>query len=75
MDELAMIGDDAEADVAGALAAGAGQAFLVRSGKYRVGDEDKVEPRPTAVVDGLLEAVTADRLNPIANRKGRQIWA
>ena len=59
MGELAMIGDDAEADVAGALAAGAGQAILVRSGKYRAGDEDKVEPRPTAVVEGIMEAVIA----------------
>ena len=59
MSETAMIGDDAEADVAGALAAGASQAFLVRSGKYRTGDENRVEPRPTAVVEGIMEAATA----------------
>lgn len=57
MGDVAMIGDDAEADVAGALAAGAEQAILVRSGKYRAGDEDGVEPRPTAVVDDVAEAV------------------
>lgn len=59
LSELAMIGDDAEADVAGALAAGAGTSILVRSGKYRAGDEERVEPRPTAVVDGIADAVAA----------------
>ncbi|MCV2863853.1 TIGR01458 family HAD-type hydrolase [Defluviimonas sp. WL0075] len=57
--ETAMIGDDAEADVAGALRAGAGQAILVRSGKYRPGDERAAEPRPTAVLDGIADAVEA----------------
>ena len=55
----AMIGDDAEADVAGALAAGAGWAVLVRTGKYRAGDEEKVQPRPSAVVADIGEAVSA----------------
>lgn len=57
--EVAMIGDDAEADVAGALAAGAGMAVLVHTGKYRDGDEDLVRPRPSAVVAGIAEAVDA----------------
>ncbi|MCV2867069.1 TIGR01458 family HAD-type hydrolase [Defluviimonas sp. WL0002] len=57
--EVAMIGDDAEADVAGALAAGAERAILVRSGKYRPGDEDRVKPRPSAVVEGVAQAVDA----------------
>lgn len=57
--EVAMIGDDAEADVAGALAAGARMAVLVRTGKYREGDESEVEPRPSAVVEGIGEAVDA----------------
>jgi len=55
--QVAMIGDDAEADVAGALAAGAGAGLLVRTGKYREGDEERVSPAPTAVVEGIAEAV------------------
>ena len=55
--QVAMIGDDAEADVAGALAAGAGGGVLVRTGKYREGDETRVSPRPTAVVEDIAEAV------------------
>ncbi|MEX5729821.1 HAD superfamily hydrolase (TIGR01458 family) [Rhodovulum iodosum] len=53
---VAMVGDDAEADVAGARAAGAGAAYLVRTGKYRQGDEARVTPPPTAVVDDLAAA-------------------
>ena len=55
-EEAVMVGDDAEADVAGALAAGIGSALLVRTGKYRQGDEEKVEPRPTQTVDDLAAA-------------------
>ena len=57
--EVAMIGDDADADVAGALEAGIGLAILVRTGKYRAGDEDKTARRPSMVVDGIGEAVDA----------------
>lgn len=52
----AMVGDDAEADVAGALRAGIGTALLVRSGKYRPGDEARFDPPPTAVVKDLTAA-------------------
>lgn len=55
--DAAMIGDDAEADIAGALAAGLGAAILVRTGKYRTGDEERVQPRPTLVARDLAEAV------------------
>ncbi len=55
-DEAVMVGDDAEMDVAGAIAAGL-QGILVRSGKYRDGDELKVEPKPTWVAGDLAEAV------------------
>lgn len=55
--EAVMIGDDAEADIAGALAAGIGLALLVRTGKYRAGDEDRVSPPPTATVEDLAAAV------------------
>jgi HAD superfamily hydrolase (TIGR01458 family) len=51
-----MVGDDAEADIAGALNAGLAAAVLVRTGKYRVGDETRFEPRPTATVAGLSAA-------------------
>jgi HAD superfamily hydrolase (TIGR01458 family) len=62
-EEAVMVGDDAEADVAGALAAGIGSALLVRTGKYRPGDEDGVSPPPTATVENLVAAVRwiADR--------------
>jgi HAD superfamily hydrolase (TIGR01458 family) len=55
--DAVMVGDDAEADVAGALAAGIGAALLVRTGKYRPGDEKHVSPAPTATVANLSEAV------------------
>lgn len=55
--EAAMVGDDAESDVAGALEAGLAAAYLVRTGKYRDGDEERFVPRPTAVADDLAGAV------------------
>jgi HAD superfamily hydrolase (TIGR01458 family) len=54
--EAVMVGDDAEADVAGALAAGIGTALLVRTGKYRPGDERKVKPTPSDIVEDLAAA-------------------
>lgn len=56
-DEAAMIGDDAENDVSGAIGAGLGAALLVRTGKYRTGDEARFEKPPTALVDDLAAAV------------------
>jgi HAD superfamily hydrolase (TIGR01458 family) len=56
LDEAAMVGDDAEADIAGALQAGLGTALLVRTGKYRDGDETRFVPPPTATVDNLSAA-------------------
>lgn len=56
-DRGVMIGDDAEADVAGALASGVGHAVLVRTGKYRDGDEAKATPPPTETVDDFAAAV------------------
>lgn len=55
--DCAMIGDDAEADVSGALIAGAGAAYLVRTGKFRPGHEARFEPPPTATVADVREAV------------------
>lgn len=60
VNELAMVGDDAEFDVAGALRAGVGAGVLVRTGKYREGDEIRFEPRPTLVLDSI--AALPDRL-------------
>jgi len=53
--ELAMVGDDAEFDVAGALAAGVGAAVLLRTGKYRAGDEHRFDPSPTLVLDSIAD--------------------
>ena len=55
--DTVMVGDDAEADVAGALRAGLGSALLVRTGKYRDGDESRFTPHPTATVADLAAAV------------------
>ena len=52
-----MVGDDAESDIAGALGAGLVAAVLVRTGKYRAGDETRFSPRPTATVADLSAAV------------------
>jgi len=46
--ETVMVGDDAEADLHG---------VLVRTGKYRPGDEAALDPSPDAVVADLSEAV------------------
>ncbi|GEP12237.1 TIGR01458 family HAD-type hydrolase [Methylobacterium gnaphalii] len=54
--ETVMIGDDVESDVAGALHAGL-QGLLVRTGKYRSGDEGLIDRPPTAVLADLREAV------------------
>lgn len=55
--DVTMIGDDAESDIAGALAAGVGRALLVRTGKYRAGDETLYHPAPTRVVCDVAEAI------------------
>ncbi len=55
--EVAMIGDDAESDVAGALQAGIGTGILVRTGKYRSGDEERYQPKPSIVLSDVAEAV------------------
>lgn len=51
-----MIGDDAEADIGGAMDAGLA-GVLVRTGKYSAGDEDALETPPTHVADDLPAAV------------------
>lgn len=56
--EVAMIGDDVEADVGGALDAGL-SGILVRTGKYRSGQESALARPPTLVADSLARAVDA----------------
>jgi HAD superfamily hydrolase (TIGR01458 family) len=56
-EEAVMVGDDAETDVAGALQSGLGHALLVRTGKYRPGDEDRFKPPSTATVADISAAV------------------
>lgn len=53
--ETLMIGDDVEADVNGALALGL-QAVLVKTGKYRAGDELRISEGGRSAAD-VLEAV------------------
>jgi ribonucleotide monophosphatase NagD (HAD superfamily) len=57
LSDVAMIGDDVESDVSGALLAGVGKALLVRTGKYTEGAEAAADPAPTAVVADFAAAV------------------
>ncbi len=53
-DEAVMVGDDIEADVGGAIAAGL-QGILVRTGKYRKDTLEASGVRPTQIVDSIAE--------------------
>lgn len=55
-EHVVMIGDDAEADVGGAMAAGL-MGVLVRTGKYQPGQEALLAERPTLVAENLKAAV------------------
>ena len=52
--EALMVGDDFEADVGGAQAAGI-PGILVRTGKYRRGDEGRAGIRPDAILGSIAE--------------------
>jgi HAD superfamily hydrolase (TIGR01458 family) len=56
LESVTMIGDDAESDVGGAMAAGM-RGILVQTGKYRAGDEDKIGHPDAIVVPGMAAAV------------------
>lgn len=56
MQEAVMVGDDALADVDGALAAGLG-GILVKTGKYRDGDEDRITHPDSVLVSDIAAAV------------------
>jgi len=51
-EEILMVGDDAEFDVAASVGLGM-QGVLVRTGKYRPGDEGRVAPPPTATLESV----------------------
>jgi HAD superfamily hydrolase (TIGR01458 family) len=53
-EEILMCGDDAEFDVAASVRLGMVGA-LVRTGKYREGDETRVSPPPSLVVESVAE--------------------
>jgi HAD superfamily hydrolase (TIGR01458 family) len=53
-DRMLMVGDDVEFDVSAAITLGLG-GVLVRTGKYRPGDEDTAHPVPTAVLDSVAD--------------------
>lgn len=55
-EECLMIGDDVRDDIEGAMACGL-QGILVKTGKYRDGDEDKIDPKPTMVFSSFNEAI------------------
>jgi HAD superfamily hydrolase (TIGR01458 family) len=55
-EDVVMIGDDAEADVGGAMAAGL-MGVLVQTGKYQPGQEDHLAQQPTLVAKNLKAAV------------------
>jgi HAD superfamily hydrolase (TIGR01458 family) len=54
--DLVMVGDDAEADVGGAISAGL-MGVLVKTGKYRAGDESALPSAPDYIAGSLNEAV------------------
>lgn len=54
-EQAVMVGDDVEADVAGAKQAGL-KGVLVRTGKYQDGDEDSISPPPDHVAADLAAA-------------------
>lgn len=56
-ESVVMIGDDVRDDVAGAMALGM-KGILVRTGKYRDGDEFRFGVQPSACLGGLQEAAS-----------------
>jgi HAD superfamily hydrolase (TIGR01458 family) len=51
---LVMVGDDAEFDASKSIDLGM-QGVLIRTGKYRDGDETRVTPAPTVTLDAMAE--------------------
>lgn len=57
-EQVLMVGDDAEVDAVGARRAGL-LSMLVRSGKYRPGDESRANPPPHGVAKSLHQLIKA----------------
>ncbi|KAK4873139.1 hypothetical protein RN001_015168 [Aquatica leii] len=55
-EQAVMIGDDVQDDIQGAMKIGI-TGCLVKTGKYRTGDEDKISPKPSYVFPSFVEAV------------------
>ncbi|XP_074063078.1 haloacid dehalogenase-like hydrolase domain-containing protein 2 [Macrotis lagotis] len=55
-EEVVMIGDDCRADVGGAQSMGM-LGILVKTGKYRTADEDKIHPAPYLICESFPHAV------------------
>ena len=53
-EDAAMVGDDVETDVVGAIRAGL-RGVLVRTGKYREETARRADPPPTAVIDSIAD--------------------
>lgn len=53
-EEVVMVGDDVSSDIGGSQAAGV-RGVLVRTGKYREGDESESDPPPAAVIDSIAD--------------------
>jgi HAD superfamily hydrolase (TIGR01458 family) len=73
LDEVLMAGDDAEFDASGAVRLGMA-GLLVRTGKYRDGDEARVSPAPTAVLPSIADLAAwlrAGDPGPTGRRPGR----
>jgi HAD superfamily hydrolase (TIGR01458 family) len=56
--DAVMVGDDAEIDAGGAIAEGLA-GWLVKTGKYRPGDESRTAPWPECVLDSIAELPAA----------------
>jgi HAD superfamily hydrolase (TIGR01458 family) len=54
-DDVVMVGDDWKQDILGAQEAGIGHTVLVKTGKYREGDEDKCHP--SYLAESIVEAL------------------
>jgi len=54
LDEAVMVGDDAEFDASGSVSIGM-SGVLVKTGKYREGDERRFTPPPTATLDSIAD--------------------
>ncbi|KAG0712816.1 Haloacid dehalogenase-like hydrolase domain-containing protein 2 [Chionoecetes opilio] len=54
--EAVMIGDDVQDDVCGSMKAGLA-GILVKTGKYRPGDENQVELRPSHTAEDFPQAI------------------